>query len=141
MLAAVKPGGWLMLEEPDYICAAPDSSMTATATALSQKGWAALFAQLKARGYDTEFGRHLYHDLSVHQLDELQAEGFVAMQVGGQPSARVWRLTFEQMMEQVIEAGLLTARESDDYRALLESPGYRWLEPMMMTAWGRRPRA
>jgi hypothetical protein len=59
------------------------------------------------------------------------------MQLGGNPSARFWKLTFEQLQDQVLEAGLLTEAEAGDYRILLESASYRWLQPVMMSAWGR----
>jgi hypothetical protein len=71
-------------------------------------------------------------------MNELQAEGFVAMQFGGDPLAKFWKITFEQLQDQVLEAGLLTPAESEDYRALLDSTGYRWMNPIFMSARGRR---
>lgn len=136
--AAIKPGGWLLLEEPDYVSAIPDPSMTPASAALSKKGWDALLSVLRSRGYDTGFGRHLYHDVALRGLGDLHAEGFVAMQIGGTPSARFWKITFEQVQDRVLEAGLMTLPELEDYRTLLESPDYRWLAPMFMSVWGRR---
>jgi SAM-dependent methyltransferase len=138
MVAALKPGGWLLLEEPDYVSAIPDPSMEPGAVALSQKGWDALLGQLQSRGYDIGFGRHLYHDLAVNLLGDLQAEGFVAMQVGGAPSARFWKRTIEQIQDDILAGGLLTDGELKDYRTLPEDSEYRWLAPVMMSAWGRR---
>ncbi|MGO9425699.1 MAG: class I SAM-dependent methyltransferase [Steroidobacteraceae bacterium] len=138
MVAALKPGGWLVVEEPDYISAVPDPSMTPAAAALSIKGWNALLTHLRSRGYDTEFGRHLYNDVAIHGLVDIQAEGWVAMQLGGMPSATFWKITIEQVQEQVLAAGLLSAEELKDYRTLLCSPQYRWMSLTMMSAWGRR---
>jgi hypothetical protein len=59
MVAALKPGGWLLLEEPDYVSAIPDPSMAPWAAALSQKVSEAL-ASFGRSGYDRELGRHLY---------------------------------------------------------------------------------
>jgi hypothetical protein len=112
--------------------------MSPAAAALSKKGWQALLSVLQSQGYDTSFGRHLYQDLVVNGLRDLQAEGFVAMQLGGTPSARVFKITFEQVQDHVLEAGLLTATELEDYRTLLESTEYRWLAPIVMSVWGRR---
>jgi SAM-dependent methyltransferase len=135
MAAALKPGGWLLVESGDSVSAIPDPSMTPAATALSRKGRDAMLSVLD---YDGEYGRHLYHDVSTRGIEDLQAEGFVAMQVGGTPSARFWKITLEQVQDQILEAGLLTSMELDDYRSLLESPEYRWFTPMMMSVWGRR---
>jgi SAM-dependent methyltransferase len=138
MAAALKPGGWLLIEGTDHFSAIPDPSMAPAALALSMKGWNAMWGHLQSRGYDRGFGRHLYHDVAVNGLGDLQAEGFVAMQLGGTPSARFFKFTLEQVQDAVLEAGLLTLAELEDYRALLESPEYRWLAPTMMSVWGRR---
>jgi len=138
MAAALKPGGWVLLEEPDYASAVPDSSMPPAAIALSKKGWNALLSHLESQGYQPEFGRHLQHDMALSGLTDLRAEGFVAMQLGGTPSARFWKLTLEQVKDHVLAAGLLSSEELEDYRMLLEDPEYPWLSPTMVSAWGRR---
>jgi ubiquinone/menaquinone biosynthesis C-methylase UbiE len=120
MAAALKPGGWLVLEEPDYVSAVPDPSMASAAADLSRKGWNALLSHLRSRGYDTELGRHLYNDVAIHGLDELRAEGFVAMQLGGTPSAKFWKITLDQVRDHVLASGLLTSEELEDYLTLLE---------------------
>jgi hypothetical protein len=76
--------------------------------------------------------------LALNGLGDIQAEGFVAMQLGGTASARFWKITFEQVQDHVLEAGLLTLTELEAYRNLLKSPEYRWLSPVMMSVWGRR---
>jgi 2-polyprenyl-3-methyl-5-hydroxy-6-metoxy-1,4-benzoquinol methylase len=135
MAAALKPGGWLLLEAGDNASAMPDPFMTPAAIMLSKKG---LDAVLRHVGYDKQYGRHLYHDASVNGIGDLQAEGFVTMQIGGTPSARFLKITLEQVQDQILEAGLLTAAELEDYRSLLESPEFRWFTPIMMSVWGRR---
>jgi SAM-dependent methyltransferase len=135
MAKALKPGGWLLVESGDSVSAIPDSSMTPAATALSKK---ARDAMLSVFSYDGEYGRHLYHDVSRNGIGDLQAEGFVAMQIGGTPPATCWKVTLEQVQDQILEAGLLTSTELEDYRSLLESPEYRWFTPIMMSVWGRR---
>jgi hypothetical protein len=74
----------------------------------------------------------------MNGLGDLQAEGFVPMQIGGTPFAKFWKITLEQVQDHVLEAGLLTLAELEDYRSLLASPEYRWLAPTMMSVWGRR---
>jgi SAM-dependent methyltransferase len=135
MVAALKPGGWLLLEAADNVSAIPDPSMTPAAIVLSKKGWDAMIRQV---GYDKEYGRHLYHHVSINGIGDIQAEGFVTVLIGGTPSARFWKITLEQVQDQILEAGLLTSAELEDYRSLLESPKFRWFNPMMMSVWGRR---
>ena len=59
MAAALKPGGWLLVEASDSVSAIPDPSMTPAAIALSTKGRDAI---VKHCGWDGEYGRRLYHD-------------------------------------------------------------------------------
>jgi hypothetical protein len=103
-----------------------------------RKGWDAVISHLQSQGVDTEFGRHLYHYVAMNGLGDLQAEGLVPMQIGGTPFARHWKITLEQVQDHVLEAGLLTPAELEDYRSLLDSPEYRWLAPTLMSVWGRR---
>jgi hypothetical protein len=107
--------------------------------ALAQKGWEALLSFGRSRGYDTALGRRLYHDVCTAGLVDVQAEGHVSMQIGGTPAARFWRVTLEQQQDHLLAAGLLTQAELEGYRTLLESPEYRWLSPIAMSVWGRRP--
>jgi SAM-dependent methyltransferase len=139
LVAALKPGGWLLLEESDYGSAGPDPSMAPGAAALAQKGWEALLSFARSRGYDTALGRRLYHDVCTAGLVDVQAEGHVSMDIGGTPAVRFWRVTLEQQQDHLLAAGLLTPTELADYRTLLESPEYRWLSPIAMAVWGRRP--
>jgi ubiquinone/menaquinone biosynthesis C-methylase UbiE len=138
MAAALKSGGWLLVEASDSVSAIPDPSMTPAAIALSKKGRDAM---VRHCGWDGEYGRRLYHDVSINGICDLQAEGFVAVQIGGTPSARCRKITLEQVQDQILEAGLLTSTELEDYRYLLESPEYRWFAPTMMSVWGRRTAA
>jgi len=138
MVAAVKPGGWLLLEEPDYISEIPDPSMTPLAMALSKKGHDALHTLGRSLGYDFELGRRLYYEVSKNGIGDLQSEGFVPMRVGGTPSARFVKVTLEQVQDQVLKAGLLTPAELEDFLCLLDSPEYRWVGQITISVWGRR---
>jgi SAM-dependent methyltransferase len=139
MVETLKPGGLLLLEEPDYASVVPDPTMDSAALALSQKGWDAIISFGTSRGYDTQLGRRLFGYASSAGLRDIEAEGFVAMQIGGTATARFWRVSFEQLRDQVISSGRLSESEADDFRNLLESPTYRWLSLTMMSVCGRRP--
>jgi SAM-dependent methyltransferase len=141
LVAALKPDGWLLLEESDYSSAGPDPSMEPEAAALAQKGWEALLSFAWSRGYDPALGRRLYHEVCTAGLVDVRAEGHLAMDIGGTTATHFWRVTLEQQQDHLLAAGLLTQAELADYRTLLESPAYRWLSPTAMAVWGRRPPA
>jgi SAM-dependent methyltransferase len=138
LAGALKPGGWLLVEEPDYVSAIPDPTMTESAIEISRKGWDALLGHLQSRGYDKELGRRLYYDLVSARMVDVRAAGIVGMMLGGTPSARLWRSTLEQIQNEIIASGRLTPEDFHRYRELLEDPEYRWLSPTLMSVWGRR---
>jgi hypothetical protein len=112
--------------------------MTKSAQELSRKGWDALLGHLQSQGVDTELGRRLYHEVVSSSIVDARAEGFVGMTLGGTPGATLWRMTIEQIQDQIVASGRLTPQELQSYRELLEDPEYRWLSPMLMSVWGRR---
>jgi SAM-dependent methyltransferase len=138
IVATVKPGGWLVLEEPDYVSEVPDPSMRPEAMALSKKAHSALRTFAHSLGYDAGFGRRLYYEVSRNGISDIQAEGSVRMRIGGTPSARFFKVTLEQLQDQVLKAGLLTTAELEDFRSLLDSPEYRWVGQISFAVWGRR---
>jgi hypothetical protein len=60
------------------------------------------------------------------------------MQLGGNSVARFYKSTLAQVQDQILEAGLLSSAELEDYRSLLDSREYRWFAAMMISVWGRR---
>jgi 2-polyprenyl-3-methyl-5-hydroxy-6-metoxy-1,4-benzoquinol methylase len=138
IVATVKPGGWLLLEEPDYVSEVPDPSMTPEAMALSKKAHSALHTLAHSLGYDAGFGRRLYYEVSRNGISDIQAEGSVSMRIGGTPSASFFKVTSKQLQDQVLNAGLLTPAELEDFQSLLDSPEYRWVGQMAISVWGRR---
>jgi len=106
--------------------------------ALSKKAHNALQTIARSLGYDAELGRRLYHEVSQNGIGDIQAEGFVNMRIGGTTTARFFKVSVDQLQDQVLKAGLLTPAELEDYLSLLDSPKYRWVGPMTISVWGRR---
>ena len=71
--------------------------MPVNALSLSQKEWDAMLHQLRSQGYKTELGRHLYNDVAVTGLANIQAEGFVGMQLSGRPWAQFSGITLSNL--------------------------------------------
>jgi len=110
----------------------------ASLLALSKKAHSALHTLVRSLGYDAAFGRRLYYEVSRNDISDTQAEGSVSMRIGGTPSASFFKVTSEQLQDQVLKAGLLTLAELEDFKSLLDSPEYRWVGQMTISVWGRR---
>jgi SAM-dependent methyltransferase len=141
MVAALKPGGWLLVEEPDFISGVADPTSGAEAAALFDKLYAAHLRVQEARGIDTSYGRRLLSSLEAEGLSDVEAEGRVSiLRFGAGSKGQVLgRLTLMQLREPMIEAGLTTQPEFDALMALLDDPRFAFMTMVVMAAWGRRP--
>ncbi len=139
MAAALKPGGWLLVEDTDSISWVADPAVDAEAAALFSKWTAAYVTLCRGAGVEAYAGRRLYSELHALGLAEVGAEGRVFMVRGGTSPAEVWRLTATQVRDRIVDAGLLAAHEMDRLLALLADPAFVWMEGLVMAAWGRRP--
>lgn len=139
LIAALKPGGWLVAEELDFVSLAPDPRLDADSRTLFSRVMHAHTAVLAERhGFDHAYGRRLVGDLTDAGLTDIGCEGRVSMWRGDGPGGTVLRLTLSQLREAMIASELVTASEVDDAIALFQDPRLRFQSQVTMAAWGRR---
>ncbi len=132
LAGALKPGGWLVVEDLDWV------------TAVCDRDWpeyeavrAAVLAAMQSAGYDAACGRHLMRMLEGAGLAE------VGIALGGegnrQAGREAWRPLVGQFQERLVEAGLLTDAVVEGFLARLDG-GDDWalFPPLMVTVRGRR---
>jgi SAM-dependent methyltransferase len=139
LVAAVKPGGWLLVEAADYTTWNAEPSADRETAALFRRGSDAYLGFRRQVGLDTAFGSRLHHALRTAGLADVGAEGTIWPVTGGSTYAQVWRLGLEQVKSQVVAAGFSSEVELAAYLALLDNPDFTWLGPIVMSVWGRRP--
>ncbi len=137
--AALKPGGWMLLENLDSVSSVIDAGSGARFGELFSRRTAAQQAAMQAGGADPFYGRRMYRQLAALGLTELGSEGRSTMVRGGEPGARYVRLTTEQLRSHIIATGEMTGAEVDEFCALLDNPDSVWVSPTLMAVWGRRP--
>jgi SAM-dependent methyltransferase len=139
LIAALKPGGWLIAEELDFASAVPDPHMGPERSERFERMVAAHHAVIAERhGFDPHYARRLAGDLADAGLIELGCRGRASMWCGGEAGGDIWRMSFAQLRDAVVEMGLMDAAEADAAIELSTDPGFRTLSPVMMAAWGRR---
>lgn len=136
MVGALKPGGWLVCEEFDSLSLQPDPALHPAECVL--KAQAAMQRVMAARGANTRYGRDLAARLRAHGLVDISAQARMAMWQGGSAGARLFRANFEQLREELLRTGLLTAAELDDDLARLDDPLTLFPSPLMWTVCARR---
>jgi SAM-dependent methyltransferase len=133
MAAAVKPGGWLLVQEPDFHLAPTTEPEAWAAT------WTGLIDWGRANGVDWLIGRGLPRMVSDLGLGRPQAKTDVQNIRGGDRGAVYFTLFFAEVRDRVLASGKLDAVTLDAATALLHDPSY-WTQCWMMTAvWARKP--
>jgi hypothetical protein len=140
MVAALRPGGWLVVEDADpglQPLAVLDDRLPGAAVANRLR---AAFRQLLADGgADLAFGRTLPRLLRAAGLVDVAAEGFFP--VTGPVGAALERATIDQVRDRLLAGGATTDEELDRYVGDLEAGHLEVTTAPLISAWGRRPAA
>jgi SAM-dependent methyltransferase len=139
LAAALRPGGWLVVEDFDWssLLAAPGS----VAEGLHRRVNEALVSVFVAAGASTDYGRRLPLDFRAAGLVAVGAEGKVQVPLGGSAAAAWWQLSLAKLAEPLVRTGRLTGAEVAEALAACDDEGFCAFYPMLVTAWGQRPGA
>jgi SAM-dependent methyltransferase len=137
LVAALRPGGWLLLE--DYDWARPSAAPGCVGGELLERAHDGFAELLAGAGYRPDYGLALSADMRSAGLVDVQAEGRVHLGVPGSPASEWWRLTLAKICPAVIERGHLTEAEVQELFDLFDHDGFLFRLPTLVAVWGRRP--
>jgi SAM-dependent methyltransferase len=135
MVSALRSGGALLDEEPDFVTLfeTPESS------AMRRVMLAAMRYLESTCPVDTQYGRRLVDDLVAAGLEDVEAEARAPIVRGASPPAADFlRLTIEKLREPLVAECRVNETELDDAVAMLEDPTVTLMFPLTIAAWGRR---
>jgi hypothetical protein len=133
MATAVRPGGWLLIQEPDFHLA------PTTEPEVWARTWQGLIEWGQANGVEWLIGRKLPSLVADLGLGRPQAKTDVQNIRGRDRGALYFQLFLAEVRDRVIAAGQLDPATIDAASALLDDPNY-WTQCWMMTAvWVRKP--
>ena len=140
LFAALKPRGWLVIEEfsgrlIDRTIPTADSGDAERFTRMAR----ALWHLLDERGFDAHWPGSLHGRLRAAGLTEVGMEGHLAVREGGSPGASLDAANFAQVRKEAVARGLVTDAEIDAVLARLDVSEFAVFSPVMFTAWGRAP--
>ena len=137
LAAALRPGGWLVVE--DFDTAFDDGTRPATADEAFLRFVNHAFAQmLTLRGGEPRYPRTLPHRLERAGLCQVGGEGRLVFARGGSAGASIHVANLRQVGDHMVAAGLVTGEQVSRAISLLEDPALIWAMPIMISAWGRR---
>jgi SAM-dependent methyltransferase len=136
MVAALRPGGVLLDEEPDFVTVYEAAEPPALRRVVREA-----MRHLEATcSLDCQYGRRLLDDLIAVGLVDTAAEGRCPVVRGGSPpAAHFLRLTLDKLKPAMFEDHTVTVAEYAEALGALEDPAKTVIMPMTVTAWGKRP--
>ena len=129
LVAATKPGGWLVFEEFDAHWMGDRVLPT----------YAAMQQLMKIRGVDSGYGKSLPTKLRDLGLTENGNSGYVFQWSGGSAFSQLMRANFDQVRDAMLENGLISKEQFDADLECLEDPGLLHPSPILWSVWGRKP--
>lgn len=134
LIEALKPGGWLVLEDGQFLgfgeqgLAEPYRTIHQIISAGGQEDWR-----------DPNFGLQILDRMRLHGLVELDVVGDVWAMRPGEPSGEWWFLALERAIPHLVRAGLITDQDGAAALAQVRAPEFVMLSPASIATLGRKP--
>jgi hypothetical protein len=133
LISALKPAGWLLLEEFDSLSLRSDPSANpAEGEFASLK---ALHHIMSERGVELRCGRLLDSRLRVLGLQHVGSEGRLFMWHGGSPGADLMRANILQVRKEILASGQVDEAQMEHDLSQLSSDTFTFPSPIL---WGCR---
>lgn len=139
MAAAVKPSGWILVEEPDVVADRADPTAPAALRDLYDRVVGTIYRFARDHQVDPSYGASIYGRLHALGFEALEADGRTRMFRGDPDAVTPHQLAFAGLKELLTADGLVTERDFDDFMALFDDPAFAWREGLRIATWGRRP--
>lgn len=140
LVKALKPGGWLLIEDYDTKLVASELATRDPADAAKfARVRHALFELLSRSGLGHSYARELHHRLRERGLTQVESYGAIASFAGGSPGADLQEANLRHVHTAMIEAGLVSEAEFQEVISLLSDPRFTAFTPMMFSAMGCKP--
>jgi SAM-dependent methyltransferase len=135
LTAALKPGGWLLIEDFDWI-----TYVTIDPSEEFERVRAAMLGVMGSAGYNAEFGRQIGPLLVELGFEHIQADGRLPMpELGNNPGIDMYRLTLTALRAPMVASGLCSDKDVDVVLEQIGDPMHWSMPPLLIAAWGQKP--
>lgn len=134
LTAALRPGGWLLVEDYDWTPFGVDPGGE-----LEMRSVDGILQFMTGRGAEINYGRRLTSTLAEHGLVEVAGEGRSHVIDAGHPGYPFFALSFAQLAPAAVAEGTLSADDAAVMGPALSAGTHRIITPTLVAAFGRRP--
>jgi len=121
MLACLKPGGWLVLEEPDFSASRGVTGEAAQVGAVNRVNQA-IKVMYERLGMDYSLGLTLPALLQRRGVSGLIVENDAPLSAGGSGMATIMKMSAVQLREKYLATGVVTEQDLNRYCRFAEDP-------------------
>ncbi|WP_088894021.1 class I SAM-dependent methyltransferase [Leptolyngbya ohadii] len=121
MLDLLKPGGWLVLEEPDFAAARAIVGEDRVCLSADRVN-CAILKMFEQRGMQGDLGARLPALLRKHGIQQLTVENDAPLSCGGSGIAIVMKKSAMQLADKYIATGAATQEDIEQYCQFAEDP-------------------
>jgi SAM-dependent methyltransferase len=133
LVAALRPGGWIVIEDYDWTGFGFEPAAEASTRAAE-----AILGFMANAGFEPHYGRRVVADFVDAGLADVRGEGRALSIDSTSPGFAFFKLSFDSLRPAVVAAGLLSEADAEAAAAAISEPGGRVLTPLMMAAVGRK---
>lgn len=139
MMAALRPGGWLLVDEPDFGTMAAVDGGHPLADAFNRTLPVRVSFLADAGIMNGYLGRSLPSLMTDIGLVEVANEGAVTVARGGDPASQNWLSVWGRLDDFLLAEGALDERDVADTQRALRDPTFWYRNSMVLGVWGQRP--
>jgi SAM-dependent methyltransferase len=132
LAGALRPGGWIVIEDYDWTNFAfsdEDPAMTKVADVI--------MSFMQQAGFERDYGRRVVNEIADAGFTDVRGEGRLRVIDSSSPGFDFFRLSFESLRQTLVDTGMLSAEEADAASARF-GEDTRVFTPVMMAGIGRR---
>ena len=137
MVRALRPGGWMMLEEFDLPPLTADAGVDGGVAIL--KTSVAFRAAMERSGVDMQCGRRLPGIMRARGLVSIGGQGRTSLWTGGSAGTHLMRSNYVELQQRMIDDGLIHVHDFNADLARLDAAEFVAVSPTMWSVWGRLP--
>ena len=137
LVDSLKPGGWILLEEPDFEISFPSNSEDdrgKTFTRISK----AIMRLYVSMGIEYRIGRKvpsLFQDLD---LKNIGADASISVSKGGSGISQIMKKSVEYLREPLVKIGKALSMDVDLYIKLCDDPSFWAIYYATLSTWGQK---
>jgi len=136
LVSALKPGGWLLVEEFDALSLRSDPSVNPAESAFATLK--AMHQVLADHGVDLRCGRLLSGRQRRFGLQDIGSEGRIFMWQGGSIGADLMSANIEQLRDEILTSGLISEPQLEQDLQGLGRDDFVFPSPILWAVWGRK---